>query len=79
MRNEKIFKVFFKFVNNKNKKVSEQKFYDYLREVAIENVDKTTKLCRTKLISEKKIIVFFSRHLRIRKDCIKGEIIAFTS
>ena len=79
MRNEKIFKIFFKSVNNKNKKALKQKFYDYLYEIAIKNVEKTTKLCRTKLTSEKKIIVFFSRHLYIRENCIKDEIIAFAS
>ena len=79
MRNEKVFKIFLEFANNKNKKTLKQEFHDYSREVAIENVEKTTKLRRTKLTSEKEIIVFFSYHLRIRENCIKDEIIAFTS
>ena len=79
LRNEKIFKVFLKFVNSKDKKALKQKFYDYLREVAIENVEKTIKLRQTKLTFKKKIIVLLLRHLRIRESCIKDEIIAFTS
>ena len=79
LRNKKIFKIFLESVNNKDKKTSKQKFYDYSREIAIENVEKTTKLCRTKLTFKKKIIVLLLRHLRTRKDCIKSEIIAFTS
>ena len=64
MRNEKIFEIFFEFVNNKNKKVLKQKFHNYSRKIVIENVEKTIKLRRTKLTSEKKIIIFLSRHLR---------------
>ena len=79
MRNEKVFKIFFKFVSNKDKEILKQEFYNYLREVAIENVEKTTKLCRTKLTFEKKIIILFLRHLCIRENCIKDEIIVFTS
>ena len=50
-----------------------------MREVAIENVEKATELRRTKLTFEKKVTVFFSRYLCIRKDYIKGEVIAFAS
>ena len=78
MRNERIFKISLEFINNKNRKTLKQEFHDYSREVAIENVEKTTKLRRTKLTSEKEIIVFLSRHLCIREDCIKGGVIAFT-
>ena len=79
MRNEKVFKILFKFVNNKDKKALKQKFYDYSREVAIENVEETTKLRRAKLTFKKKTIIFLLRHLHIRENCIKGEIIAFAS
>ena len=79
MRNEKIFKIFLESVNNKNKEVLKQKSYDYSREIVIKNVEKMTKLCQTKLTFEKKTTVLFSRHLRIRKNCIKNEIIVFAS
>ena len=79
MRNKKIFKIFFEFINNKDKKTSKQEFYDYLREIAIKNVEKMTELRRAKLTSEKKIIVFLLHHLHIREDCIKDEVTAFAS
>ena len=79
LRNKRIFKISFKFVNSKDRKALKQEFHDYSREIAIENVEKTIKLRRAKLTSEKKIIIFFSRHLRIRKNCIKNEVIAFAS
>ena len=44
LRNKKVFKVFFEFVNNKDRKILKQKFHDYSREIAVENVKKTTKL-----------------------------------
>ena len=79
MRNEKIFKVLFKFVNRKDKKVLKQKSYDYSCEVEIKNVKKTTKLRRTKLTFKKKFIVLLSRHLHIQENCIENEIIVFVS
>ena len=79
MRNERIFEISFEFVSNKDKEISKQEFHDYSREVAIENVEKATELRRTKLTSEKKIIILLSRHLRTRGDCIEDEIIAFAS
>ena len=79
MRNEKVFKISFEFVNNKNKEILKQKFYNYSRKVAIENVKKTIKLRRAKLTSEKKIIIFLLHHLCIQKNYIKDEIIVFAS
>ena len=79
MRNKKVFEVFLEFASSKDKEVLEQKFHDYSREIAVENVEEVTKLRRTKLTSEKKIIVLFSRHLCIREDCIKDEVIASAS
>ena len=79
MRNEKILKIFLEFANSKNKETLKQEFYDYLREIVIENVEKAIKLRRARLTSEKKIIVFLSRHLRTREDCIEDEIIASAS
>ena len=37
------------------------------------------KLRRARLTFKKKIIVLLSRHLHIRENCIKDEIIAFAS
>ena len=79
MRNEKIFEIFFKFVSSKNKRTLKQKSHDYSREIVIENVNEIIKLRRTKLTFKKKIIVFLSRHLCIRKNYIKNKVTAFAS
>ena len=79
MRNKKIFEILLESVNNKDKEISKQEFYNYSYEVAIENVEKTTELCRAKLTFEKKIIIFLLRHLHIQKNYIENEIIVFAS
>ena len=44
-------------------------------EIAVENVEKTTKLRRAKLTFKKKIIIFFSRHLYIKKVILKAKLL----
>ena len=75
MRNEKIFKIFLKFINNKDKKVSKQKLYDYSREVAIENVEKMTELRRTRLTFKKKLLYFFHVIYVFEKITLKTELL----
>ena len=75
MRNEKIFKIFFEFVNNKNKEVLKQKFYNYSREIAVENIKKTTKLRQAKLTFKKKLLYFFYVIYIFEKIALKAKLL----
>ena len=75
LRNKKVFEIFLKFVNSKDKKVLKQKFHDYSREVVIKSVNEATELRWTKLTFKKKLLYFFHVIYVFEKIALKAKLL----